>query len=280
MIVIYITSESHSGSTLLALLLGGHSRICAGGELDALSTARRSRRAAAQHSGALPFLEKACMCGAPAVRACPLWSAVEADVRVRIGVGLDELDVDSADDERFARENIALFEALGAVAQSDVVLDSSKEIGRLQRLQRLPDLTVVPLHLSRSPYGAIFSQLKKQRPWLRATLHYVRGEWLRQSALANIPHHSLRYEQLAEAPAATLEQLMRALGYVFEPEQLAWARRNQHLIAGNHMRFSRGSRIAPDVAWRRELRWYQKATIALCTLPLVLRARREQRHAT
>ena len=38
--MVYITSRGHSGSTLLSLILGGHSQIVSGGELKMLINAK------------------------------------------------------------------------------------------------------------------------------------------------------------------------------------------------------------------------------------------------
>lgn len=64
--VAYLQAASHSGSTLLAMLLNSHPAVCTVGELKitALGDVQRYR----------------CSCGA-LIRACPFWSGVSADLR-------------------------------------------------------------------------------------------------------------------------------------------------------------------------------------------------------
>ena len=108
--LIYVTGQGHTGSTLLTLLLGAHSRIAAMGEACALSEWRRRsklERFTARHAHLPPdqtppfktHLEQGCMCGAETMWSCPVWSAVEEILKDRNGRALEELDVDSDDDD-------------------------------------------------------------------------------------------------------------------------------------------------------------------------------------
>ena len=72
---VYICSAGHSGSTLLDLLLGSHSRIASLGEIDQLSK-----------NIALNTL---CACGEP-VRSCVLWRDILAKAGKQIGSDLTE----------------------------------------------------------------------------------------------------------------------------------------------------------------------------------------------
>jgi hypothetical protein len=74
--ILYILAASHSGSTLLAMLLGGHPDVCTVGELklSAIGDASRYR----------------CSCGRLLVE-CPFWGGVEADMR-RGGFDFDVRD--------------------------------------------------------------------------------------------------------------------------------------------------------------------------------------------
>jgi hypothetical protein len=61
---VYITGHGHSGSTLLDILPGSHSRVVALGEIEHLSP-----------WGASPDPHRACSCGA-AIADCSYWSSV------------------------------------------------------------------------------------------------------------------------------------------------------------------------------------------------------------
>jgi hypothetical protein len=71
--LVYILAASHSGSTLLAMLLGSHPDVCTVGELKATSLG--------------PLDAYRCSCGVP-IQACPFWQAVTAAMRAR-GVAFD-----------------------------------------------------------------------------------------------------------------------------------------------------------------------------------------------
>lgn len=66
--LVYILAASHSGSTLLAMLLAGHPEVCTVGELKANALGARD--------------EYRCSCGRY-LRECPFWADVQAAVRAR-----------------------------------------------------------------------------------------------------------------------------------------------------------------------------------------------------
>ncbi len=67
-VVAYILAASHSGSTLLAMLLASHPEACTTGELKATSLGDPERYR--------------CACGAP-IRRCEFWNAIAASMRER-----------------------------------------------------------------------------------------------------------------------------------------------------------------------------------------------------
>src|SRR5476649_1432980 len=69
-IVAYLLAASHSGSTLLALLLASHPEVCTTGELKATSLGD-------------PDTYR-CSCGAP-IRLCPFWNSVSRAMAERGG---------------------------------------------------------------------------------------------------------------------------------------------------------------------------------------------------
>ena len=85
--VIYITSRGHSGSTLLAHLLGAHPSIVGVGEIKMLSQDKDER--------------KLCSCHQLPPSQCPFWSSVQELVVQRIGKHLHELDLEGEDSETF-----------------------------------------------------------------------------------------------------------------------------------------------------------------------------------
>jgi hypothetical protein len=167
----YILSASHSGSTLLALLLGGHPDVCTVGEIKATSLGDPEKYR--------------CSCGA-LIRQCPFWARVsktmgdrgfpfevtQAATDLRTGAspyvrrllkplhrgGLLERVRDAALSlspawrrslDRTQRLNGALVRGLLDLTGKAVIVDSSKMALRLKYLLRNPDLDVRVVRLIR-----------------------------------------------------------------------------------------------------------------------------------
>ncbi len=167
----YILAASHSGSTLLCMMLAGHPDVCTAGELKATGLGDPDR-----------YL---CSCGRP-IRRCPFWRQV-ADAMRRRGFDFDitcsGTDF-SAVPSRYARRllrplhrgrlletirdaglalsatwrshlprtqatNAALAETLRDLCGARLVVDSSKIALRLKYLLRNPDLDVKVVRLVR-----------------------------------------------------------------------------------------------------------------------------------
>lgn len=84
--VIYIAGTSHSGSTLLDLMLNAHPAILSAGEVLKLNrqlgikNARKGTHAQ-------------CSCGAPSLWECRFWSGVDRRTRETSGKSLTDLDM-------------------------------------------------------------------------------------------------------------------------------------------------------------------------------------------
>ena len=249
--ICYITSAGHSGSTLLDVLISSHSRVVSVGEVMRLEYAPR----------------KKCSCAVKFVLLCPFWHAVNASMIEREGFGLGDLQLQSDDAETFVRHNVALFEAVSRVAGRDVIVDSSKNVPRLQKLMECGRLDVLPIHLVRRAQGVVYSHIKKGRPWVRYSYSYMKQMRRARRLLRDREHVRLGYEQLATDPVGALTDIMKRLDLEFEPQQLQWAGRERHNYGGNRMRRARDSTIRPDTAWREKMPAWKKAAVGLITLP-------------
>jgi hypothetical protein len=167
----YILAASHSGSTLLAMLLGAHPEVVTTGELapsgiDDLATYRCSCRAL--------------------LRDCPFWARVAGEMASR-GADFELIDFHTwfghtssrvvnrllrplhrgrgfeavrdlglwlcptwrTEYPRLRRNNLALVEVLAATSGAQVVVDSSKRAVRLKYLLRIPGLRVRVIRMIR-----------------------------------------------------------------------------------------------------------------------------------
>ena len=263
--VIYITSRGHSGSTLLDLLISGHSSITSVGELKMLSVADRRR--------------KLCSCHGLEPEACPYWSRVERELESRSGLCFASLKLESPDPLLLHQHNLALYRSVAAVSGCRVIVDSSKSLPRLRDLLQGVELyggyELVPIHLLRGPLGLVHSYIKNGairsgRDFANVCYNYSVNYFRTRALLATRPHLFVRYERLAASPRRELRRLMAALAVPFEEEQLDWGRGPRRNIHGNDMRFRAGGPIRLDRSWRRGLSWCQQLAVLWLTLPVRL----------
>ena len=264
--VVYITSRGHSGSTLLSLLLSGHSRVVSAGELKMLVQPDPQRRL--------------CSCHRLVADACPFWRQVQERVIAAVGVSLTQLALtDQGDASTFARHNGALFAAIAAVSGCEVIVDSSKSLPRLLRLQEAcqsgvgSGFELLPIHLHRGPFGSMNSALRKGDDLRDAAYNYSRLFFLTHERLRGVRVLRVYYERLASAPREELARVMAWIGLPLEESQFQWRDGVRRDIHGNVMRFGASSEIRLDQSWRQQLSWRQKLAVFVWTLPVRLRSR-------
>lgn len=183
--LVYLLAASHSGSTLLAMLLGSHPEICTVGELKATALGNID--------------EYRCSCGQP-IRACAFWTGITASMAAR-GFNFDlaqtgtDLRHGASDRARrllkplhrgpwleairdlalrltpewtahLARVdavNAALVAAIQERAQAAVIVDSSKIGIRLKYLLRNPAFEVKVIRLVRDGRAVALTYVDPER---------------------------------------------------------------------------------------------------------------------
>ncbi|MCP5115114.1 MAG: sulfotransferase [bacterium] len=265
--IVYITSRGHSGSTLLDLLLGSHSAITSVGEIMNLSPLRQESRGRKRGIELQPVPEGVCTCGATPVNSCEFWAGVAAEARRVHGSSIWDLDLVGREDYGFPQNNRILFNSVQAVSGSDIIVDSSKNIERLERLLEDGTFDVRPIHLIRSPHGVVHSNVRRGRSWSRHAFIYTRATMRARELLHGHDHFKVRYEKMVVDPEGTLRAVMAWLGLNFEATQLKWADAIHHNLGGNNMRLSNDSSIRLDESWRRGLSAFRKVGVTAMTLP-------------
>ena len=261
--VLYITSRGHSGSTLLSLLVSGHSQVVSAGELKMLSNPDPQRRL--------------CSCHRQVPSECPFWGAVEQRVKDRVGCSLDQLLLmDGGDDDLFLRHNEALFLSIAEESGSALIVDSSKSLPRLSRLLTVEaqgaDFVLHPVHLHRGPFGTANSARKRGETLHQAVYNYTRLFFLTRERLRGVRALRVYYERLAVAPRAEMARVMGWLNLPLEEGQFQWRDGVRRDIHGNDMRFGSSDQIRLDQSWRQQLTWSQKLGVLIWTLPVRLRS--------
>lgn len=285
---LYICCAGHSGSTLLDLLLGSHSKIESLGEIYQLSKCFA--------------LNTPCSCGLP-TQSCARWQGVAdkivegygIDVRVnpydfnlgqpKAGVVIDKLRqtrsylakrkvllffiyLEQRLGIRFPKgatrsfwegidNSFELYNYVRELSGAEIIVDSSKAyLKAVGAYLRRPEETRLII-LSRDGRGVLYSNLKR-RFARRSGLNGWKNYYARALPLfdRNVPEqHKIRvkYENLVANPAQELRRICEFVGLEFEENMLDFGSKEHHIVAGNNMRFRKSSAIYADFAWQREL---------------------------
>jgi hypothetical protein len=285
---LYICAAGHSGSTLLDMLLGSHSRVASLGEIINLPMDWAT--------------DAPCTCGAT-VRKCALWSKVVAafstrerfdlarnpyalnlgpiyaavgDPRVtgsgyrmrrRLVTGLHYVELRAG---RFGllrhllpsiyeglANNLHLYDLVARELEVDFVVDSSKVYAKAVGLYRCAPERVKIVMLVRDG-RAVYYSMRKRNFDRMFSLNSWYAHFRRTLALTerHVPASSVlrvKYEDLASDPATELRRVCDFAGIVFEPAMLGFRARVHHNVNGNDMRFGSASDIKLDESWRTNL---------------------------
>lgn len=255
--VALILSLSHSGSTVLDLILGSSSRCVGLGEVYNALRMPAFRLEAK--------FGEACTCGTNA-NSCEFWGPVKR---------WSNANFDSPMAEKFA-EMLRHFERV--FGRDRILVDSSKKIAACDVYRAMPDVELVAIHLLKDVRSYAVSQLDRLPAEERTPLRSVRSfrRWHRknvriQRALdtAGIPRLQVGYEDLCRRPESAVARICEFLGVEFEADMLELAGHNSHLISGNRIRNAPDRRrsIVHDERWLQRNDW--RLAALLC--PRVMR---------
>jgi len=297
--VLYVVGLGRSGSTILSNSLGQIGGYFSAGELNFIW----------RHN----VLEnRLCGCGRP-FRECPVWTRVMDEA---FG-GMDGVDPremmrlqSSGTRTRHiplmltgrGRQRLAerlekllinyrrLYEAIGSVTDSRVIVDSSKEPAHGYAMSMVPDVDFYVLHLIRDPRAAAYSWLKKKpQPDTDTREHMARFSPTKSSVLWDSWNASaealwrrtpqkylrIRYEDFVADPRESLERILGLVGVTAELP-LAGEREVRlgvsHTVSGNPNRFETGAvELCPDHEWISNMSPRDRTLVTALTLPLLPR---------
>jgi hypothetical protein len=275
--VVYLLGAGHSGSTLLATLLGSHPRICTIGEV----------KAPAIHD----VSSYRCSCGR-IIGHCGFWRAL-SELVGRHGVTLDVSNgttdirrAESAYVRRLSRplhrgpllervrdlglamapawrEHRRRFDVLSAAIASsvcqltdtDVFVDSSKTGVQLKYLLRSPKLHVKVIRLVRDGRGVSNSYRKAENLSMSEAAYVWRRSNEEAAAIVKQldPNRwlDIRYENLCRDVTGTMRSIFEFIGV--EPvAAVSYTTREQHVLGNDKMRMNIGE-IHLDEKWRKTL---------------------------
>lgn len=285
---LYICATARSGSTMLDMLLGGHSKAASLGEFSFLGKALS--------------LKQICGCG-DKVSNCSEWQKVFDKVRL-------DKDIDLLDNPYALRQwdtkasvvidheqqtfnyllgakfrsavcrlhfekpldfsmplpsqlvkginNTAfLYETILQEWDKDFIIDSSKNVNKALALYEQEPKKTKIIILVRDGRG-VFSSRRRSGFSKRQSL----AGWLKYYSTSirvlqkNIPDDALkivRYEDVIKDPKKELEHICDWIGVSFEHEMASLSHGVRHLVNGNDTRFKRDKGLMLDERWKTEL---------------------------
>jgi hypothetical protein len=283
--LVFIISATHSGSTLLSMVLGSHSRVLALGETTWFDrwVVNNDR----------------CSCTKP-MRSCSLWSQVVARIVSRRGIDVQsfsgKFSVDSNNvfdrsiwSERFKRlvsipairflpgflwrqigrlsffsqiferahNLLEVYDCSYAVSGRSILVDSSKGIRSVLNVYLERPESVKVIYLTRDGRGFANSLMKHHGYSARiAALRWWYGNLYIRWMIGRLPRGRkihVRYEELCRDPGDTMKRLCHFMGIPFERAMYDFRLAEHHLIKGNPMRFWDEARIIEDRSWRAQM---------------------------
>lgn len=303
--VVYITSSSYSGSTMLSFLLNTHPDIFTVGEMDGW-----------RYDPARPF---PCSCGQPLPQ-CPLFLYLGRYFRDR-GLAFEPSEFGTAyrvaatgrlnralvgslprpfalsvlEDARdgvvwrmppFAAQlraiderNRVFIEGALAYSGAKVFVDACKDPHRLHHLRRIEGIELFPVHLVRDLRGVVQSNLDlKKRGWDArvATRIWISDQCNIHRVLSRFsPSLQVFYEDICDDVDGRIAAIHRLAG--LPPHAYPGSlKAREHHVLGNAMRLSNVTQIVKSEQWRERM---SKDDLAAVESDAARFVRRHPRHA-
>ena len=238
--LVYILGAGHCGSTLLNLLLNGHSQVIALSEIHAIS----------KYTGLDPSTDN------------PLnskfWQEVKQCYETKFSTSFEQIDLlppsNENETQEWARTNTDLFSCILDNSNATILIDASKRWKRLYLLQQSGLLNIKVIHLVRDGRAVLNSYDFKKgfRMWFSSqlTAPFIRKRFNKDAWL------QLHYEQLATNPERTLREICDFLDLEFEDEMLSYRKHHYVGIGGNRMQKQNTESIELDESWKTELSYW------------------------
>lgn len=259
--VCYVLGSGHCGSTLLNLLLNGHSRVLGLSEINQLSGMYPPDGSLDNTPFSSPFWQNVIKCYEQSA------SGPFSSIPTAVPTWRELLNWDVESWEHFEKTHRRLFNCLHEQSSCSILVDSSKFPQRLYQLIKTMKRRLKVIHLVRDGRGVLNSYVRKYdrfrvgfRRWLSPSLlamylraHLDKKQWIR-----------VYYEDLA---TETVEELTRICGFLdieYEPGMRHYQRHPYEGLGGNRMRNEQsGNAIKLDKSWKRDLKFSRRITFEI-----------------
>lgn len=295
--LVYITSVSRSGSTLLDHLVSNHKDIECVGELRNLNDYINKKGLG--HSWGW-----ACTCE-KTLDICPFWKKIITICEQKEGMAL--ADVPTRIEEsgqslylRLLTSLVILFtfprslkeylihwfyggkgnthigsdywrilSHISAITQKSIIVDSSKNPAQLYELIKAKqnDWNLKVIHLIRDGRAVSWSHVKRaKRKGKKTSFRGAVIRWLfinikilnLRSLLSNSDYIMIRYEDLCREPETTISKICQKLSLPFDASMVKLKKGDKHNIGGSPHRFDSGQEIQLDRSWESKVTFAQR----------------------
>lgn len=289
--LIYIVSNGRSGSTLLDMLIGKHSKCYTLGEFQMLPID-------------FEYNTQPCGCG-ESLKNCHFWSQIYLANEKIIDEGVisrfrnfgagkllrwnelksvylnkPERIEEKQEIYKYGQENYTVFTSvLNKVREEmdvEYLVDASKDLYRLKWLAQSELFDISVLHIIKSPEAFVYSMRKsemrffpKMKRTIRMSLRWViENHFINKVCskyIVNGRYTKVKYEDLASNTQDELKNLFSKINLTYEKNILEGGFFHEnHAISGNKMRF-KSSVIKLDQKWKSELSLFQRILIKAIT---------------
>jgi hypothetical protein len=244
--IIFISGLSHSGSTLLDLILGGHPHLIGLGEIARVFESQDIKA-------------KTCSCGETAEK-CIFWSQVLPRL-----ASIPKLDLKQKYEivcENFSR----------VFGDDYIMVDSSKYLKTLNFLDTEFDFDIQVLHLLKDVRAFTISQIdnsiRKNRSQSKFYPYRLFRDWYAKNKAIqdymedqDIPFLQVGYDELSLHPGFIAQRICSFLEVPFEPSMIDISQSKSHILVGNRMRNKNKQGISYDHRWFVRKEWQIPALI-------------------
>lgn len=202
--IVFICGSSHSGSTLLGSILGSHSKCFYAGETN--------KTQFYNIKGEISVDKNCKICGPT----CRIWSVYDSN------------------------SSVDLYEQLSRITGKEIVIDSNKNIGWLNKqidLMENKNVKLFLIYLQRDGRAVINSKIRKYRD--KSVEKHING-WIKQIVFTNELYKRFRgekvkihYEDLASKTDENVRKICEFLEISFEPDMVNYFYFEHHPLGGN-----------------------------------------------
>ena len=294
--VVYITGWWRSGATILSRCLGNAKESIFAGELKDYWRIRFMKH-------------NICSCG-ERFPSCSFWQEVSNEhIKSFQSIDFEELKRDFLELEKWSNyiklkrlikhkkenslkpildkylaHNEKLYEIISKVSGKKIIIDSSRNPGRLLALLSSKNIDMYTIDIIRDPRASLNSLIQKD---------FRNVHENRQNTLVNMINWDVKnlfgldimrkldmnesayisYKNFTTHPGQVLEKLKKRLNLTIDYEEingnLSINLEAGHIFSGNRSRFNTGKiTIKEDINWEKQLSWYHKIMISIGSLPI------------